>query len=302
MAARSARPASPADGAELRRIELGHPVLAAIDVRIRRGRRTRHVRLHVDEHGSVTASMPQRFPAERLDPIVRERAEWLHGVLTRMELKARDTEVDLERGDPVRLFGSWVPTSLERGGGRATVRFAEGRLQLRVPADGDAHDALVAWYRREARTVFEARVAEWSAALGLRPGKVSVREQRTRWGSCTHRGDLSFNWRLLLAPAWVLDSIVVHELCHIEELNHSDRFWALLDQRYPRHLEASEWLREHGAALRISRPSQGLAAVAFQPTPDVVDDVAEGPAPVALRRPRRRRRGVHPTDGQVALF
>jgi predicted metal-dependent hydrolase len=276
---------------EQRRVDLDHPHLDAVSVRIRRSRRSRHVRIHVDEQGAVTASVPARFAAERLDPIVRERAEWLHDVLVRMELKARDTQVDLDRGDPVRWLGRWVPTHLERAGRRPVVQLEDDHLALRVPVDADPHDALVAWYRKSARAVFEQRVDEWAACFGLRAGKVSIREQRTRWGSCTHEGDLSFNWRLVLAPEWVLDSIVVHELCHIDELNHSDRFWALLDERYPRHQEASDWLRDHGPALRVTRPS----APKF--TTDAPVSVAEG-----VIAPRRAASRSRERQGQISLF
>ena len=278
---------------EQRLVELAHPHLESVLVRIRRGRRTRHVRLHVDEQGAITASIPARFAASRLDPIVRERADWLHDVLLRMEQKSRDTQVDLEQGDPIRWLGRWVPTHLERGGRRAVVRLEEDGLFLRVPDGDDPHDALVAWYRAQARRIFEARVDAWAAAFDLTPGRVTIREQRTRWGSCTHKGDLSFNWRLVLAPDWVLDSIVVHELCHIDELNHSDRFWALLDERYPRHEEASEWLREHGAALRVSRPAASRFGIT-DASPKV-----DGPGVVRRARAPRERGGV---DGQTSLF
>lgn len=301
MPTRSRSSDSTPEGVEEREIELDHPALDCVRVRVRRSRRTRHVRLHIDEHGEVTASVPARFAAHRIDPIVQERADWLHDVLTRMELKSRDTQVDLERGDPVRWFGRWLPTELERGGKRAVVRYLldeeEGRelLHLRVPDGDDPHDALVAWYRREARTVFEERTAYWAAKFGLEYGKVSVREQRTRWGSCTHRGDLSFNWRLVLAPVWVLDSIIVHELCHIEELNHSDRFWALVDERFPRHVEASEWLRVHGAALRVSRPTPSRFAVS-------PERAATRPEPAPTTRRRRTRGGGAPSGDQFSLF
>jgi hypothetical protein len=288
------------NGVEARHVELEHPALQEVRVVVRRNRRTRHVRLHIDEQGEITASVPARFAASRLDPIVRERADWLHDVLQRMELKIRDTQVDLERGDPVRWLGRWIPTELERGGKRPVVRYMveieSGRefVHLRVPEDDDPWDALVAWYRREARSVFEERVEYWAEAFGLEPGKVSVREQRTRWGSCTHKGDLSFNWRLVLAPDWVLDSIVVHELCHIEELNHSDRFWALVDERFPRHEEASEWLKDHGAALRISRPTPSLLTGT---APEQEAELAPEPG-----RRRRRKRTSEPSDDQFSLF
>ncbi len=294
MPPRSKPAASTSQDVEQRLVELAHPMLESVLVRVRRGRRTRHVRLHVDEQGEVTASIPARFSAERLDPIVRERADWLHDVLTRMAQKSRDTEVDLDAGDPVRWMGRWIPTSLERGGRRAVVRLSDDgeRLLLRVPEDEDPYDALVAWYRREARAIFERSVAEWAGLFGLVPGKVSVREQRTRWGSCTHKGDLSFNWRLVLAPEWVLDSIVVHELCHIDHLDHSPRFWALLDERFPEHEAASEWLRDHGAALRVTRPS---ASRRFEPAGTATDERPRANG-------RRQRASNQVADGQTTLF
>ncbi len=283
---------------EERHVSLDHPALESVRVRVRRNRRSRHVRLHVDEQGEVSATVPTRFAARRLDAIVRERAEWLHDVLVRMELKSRDTEVDLDRGDPVRWLGGWIPTRLERGGRRALVQLEEDdegalSLYLRVPDGDDPHDALIAWYRKAAREIFECKSDAWAQAFGLQHGKVSIRNQRTRWGSCTYEGDLSFNWRLVLAPEWVIDSIVVHELCHIDELNHSDRFWALLDRRFPRHEDASEWLREHGPALRVTAPGRRRFTSARD------DDASTRPLDRARRS--RTRRGANDED-QITLF
>jgi hypothetical protein len=98
----------------------------------------------------------------------------------------------------------------------------------------------------------------------------------------------------VLAPDWILDSIVVHELCHIDELNHSDAFWELLDERYPRHEEASEWLREHGAALRVSRPATARFGITEQSPRE------DAPGVVRRARPARGRGDV--VEGQTSLF
>ena len=248
------------DGLESRVVTLPGSQLASVTVAVRRHRRARHVRLHVDELGQVTASVPQRFAAARLDEIVRARGGWLENALLRMDEASRAAEVDLRRGDPVRLHGRWHPTSLQVGA-RASVRFDGDRFVITCPVAGDPHAALETWYRTHARTVFEQRVTFWAANFNLQHGAISIRNQRTRWGSCTHKADLSFNWRLVLAPEWVLDAIVVHELCHIDELNHSSRFWALLDQRFPQHRDAQAWLARNGGALRIAAP-RGAGAVA----------------------------------------
>ena len=88
----------------------------------------------------------------------------------------------------------------------------------------------------------------------MRYARIAIRGQRTRWGSCSSRGTLSFNWRLALAPPSVLDYVVVHELCHLREPNHSPRFWALVAERRPGWRAERDWLREHGEELLAFRP------------------------------------------------
>ena len=104
-----------------------------------------------------------------------------------------------------------------------------------------------------ARAAIESRVAHWAPLVGVRPRRVSVRDARTRWGSCSAQGSLSFSWRLSLAPVEVLDYVVVHELAHLHELNHSKRFWDHVRRHCPEHKERRRWLRENGAALMRRR-------------------------------------------------
>ena len=96
---------------------------------------------------------------------------------------------------------------------------------------------------------------EEAPALGVEPERIQIRDQRTRWGSCSTRGTLSFNWRLVLAPFDVLDYVVVHELCHLREPNHSRRFWTLVEQRRPGWRAQRDWLHEHGPELLAFRPA-----------------------------------------------
>jgi hypothetical protein len=164
-----------------------------------------------------------------------------------------------------------------------TARWGEPAV-LTVPAAMPAHeidaviDAQRGWIARERAsqsprlrldsryvTETEARLAarelvamvldEEAPALGVSFGRVQIRAQRTRWGSCSPRGDLSFNWRLVLAPFDVLDYVVVHELCHLREPNHSARFWRLVASRRPDWHSQRDWLRAHGDELLAFRPA-----------------------------------------------
>ena len=92
-------------------------------------------------------------------------------------------------------------------------------------------------------------IDEEAPEIGVEPARVQIRDQRSRWGSCSTRGTLSFNWRLVLAPFDVLDYVVVHELCHLREPNHSRRFWKLVEQRRPDWRAQRDWLHEHGPEL-----------------------------------------------------
>jgi predicted metal-dependent hydrolase len=109
--------------------------------------------------------------------------------------------------------------------------------------------------RRAARELVRMLIDEEADELGVEPGQIQIRDQRTRWGSCSSTGTLSFNWRLVLAPFEVLDYVVVHELCHLRVANHSRRFWQLVESRRPAWREQNAWLDEHGPELLAFRPA-----------------------------------------------
>jgi predicted metal-dependent hydrolase len=121
------------------------------------------------------------------------------------------------------------------------------RLDRRRVSEADARVA--------ARELVTMVLDEEAAALGVTYGRVQIRDQRTRWGSCSSRGTLSFNWRLALAPLEVLDYVVVHELCHLREPNHSPRFWRLVASRRPGWRRQRDWLGAHGPELLAFRPA-----------------------------------------------
>jgi predicted metal-dependent hydrolase len=114
--------------------------------------------------------------------------------------------------------------------------------------------------RREARARISLIAQSEAAALGVRYTRLTLRDQRSRWGSCSSKGALSFNWRLVLAPHDVLDYVVVHEVCHLVEPNHGPAFWRLVQRRRPGYRDSKEWLDRHGWEILAYRPPDGLAA------------------------------------------
>ncbi|OGR45522.1 MAG: hypothetical protein A2X35_04005 [Elusimicrobia bacterium GWA2_61_42] len=129
--------------------------------------------------------------------------------------------------------------------------FPAPRLRYRrLPARRAAPSAAETAARKAARGIIGGRVKYWAAAMGLDYKRIAIKDQRTLWGSCSGRKNLNFNWRLAAAPPEVLDYVVIHELCHLREMNHSKNFWALVEARCPDYAARRRWLRDNCAALR----------------------------------------------------
>lgn len=110
-------------------------------------------------------------------------------------------------------------------------------------------NALEKRYKEAAREYIPKRVTYYQAITGGNYSRISIRNQKTRWGSCSAKGTLSFNWRLMLAPPSILDYVVVHELCHLTHMNHSPAFWQAVEKAFPDYRNARKWLKDHGSEL-----------------------------------------------------
>jgi predicted metal-dependent hydrolase len=132
---------------------------------------------------------------------------------------------------------------------RGRTRVHRENDTLRVPAGSGLKTALERFYRRAARVEIGPRLDRACHLTGSSYSKLTIRNQRTRWASCSTTGTMSFNWRLLLGPEPVLDYVVWHEVCHLQVMDHSPRFWALVARFCPDHREHARWLRRHGPTL-----------------------------------------------------
>jgi predicted metal-dependent hydrolase len=189
----------------------------------------------------VEVVLPARARRRDADEAMRELGPWVRRRLA--QLDTARAELGLAPGT-VPYLGEELRLVAEPGRRRVTRR---GGVLL-VPA-GDAREALERWYRRRARVEIAARLDAACAQAGAAYQRLSIRGQRTRWASCSSSGDMSFNWRLLLAPPAVLDAVVWHEVCHLEVADHSKRFWSLLLERCPDYRAHQRWLRRYGQAL-----------------------------------------------------
>ena len=215
--------------------------MGVAEYRIRRSPRARRVRVTVDPHGSVTVTLPRRAPERAAADAVQELAPW---IARRRRLLARAAEELARPAGTVPYLGASL--TLQPQSGRERVH-RRGDVLL-VPS-GDPRRALERFYRRAARADIGARLDAATARAGTSHRGLTIRGQRTRWASCSSEGAMSFNWRLLLAPPEILDYVVEHEVCHLEVMDHSPRFWALLESRVPEWRERAAWLRRYGSTL-----------------------------------------------------
>jgi predicted metal-dependent hydrolase len=209
---------------------------AVTEYTLRRSPRARRVRVSVESDGAVQVTLPKRAPLRAADEAVRELAPWIER--RRRALARAAAEVARAPG-MVPYLGTEL--TLERQRGRTRVH-RRGDTLL-VPETGTL-EALERWYRRAARAEIGPRLDAAVARAGTSYSGLTIRSQRTRWASCSSTGAMSFNWRLLLAPAAVLDYVIEHEVCHLEVMDHSPRFWRLLESRVP------EW-RRYGSTLAL---------------------------------------------------
>jgi predicted metal-dependent hydrolase len=215
---------------------------------IRRSPRARRVRVNVHalaDLGSVGVEvvLPARAPERAAAAAVRELRPWI-------ERRVREARETIARISARAGTLPYLGRSLELVPQAGRTRVHRSGERLLVP-EGDARPALERFYRRSARSEIAPRLDRATTLAGSTYSGLAIRAQRTRWASCSARGQMSFNWRLLLAPESVLDYVVWHEVCHLEILDHSSRFWALLERHWPRYREDRDWLRRNGATLVI---------------------------------------------------
>lgn len=215
-----------------------------LDVKVRLNPRARRMIVKVNPAtGEVSVTAPTRRGIAAALDFARGEAAWIAGQLARAP-------------GPVRLAAG------------AHIPFRGERHMIQAAAHGPSpvwRDAGVIWVRgqpahaprrvldflkREARVRFEERAMIHAARLAVKPSRITVRDTHSRWGSCSSARGLSFSWRLILAPDFVLDYVVAHEVAHLREMNHGPRFWAHVQTLIPDYETAQDWLKTHGRELQ----------------------------------------------------
>ncbi|SEQ14488.1 hypothetical protein SAMN03080615_00623 [Amphritea atlantica] len=226
------------------------------DYTLRRSSRRRTIEIQV-RPDSVRVLAPIRVAQSRINQLVAEKSDWIatRQQELRLRLPISPQPVVLEQGSELRWLGEPVMLKLATEKPETAVNLSAGIIELslsrriRKPQAEVVPEQLERWYREQAQHYFQQRVAEWSELMKLSPTAIVVRSYKRKWGCCNSRGVVSFNWLLMMAPVRIIDYVIVHELSHLKQMNHSPRFWQEVNRFYPDYAEAKAWLNSHGAGL-----------------------------------------------------
>lgn len=225
----------------------------AITYTVRRSARARQIRLRVGAAIGLEVVVPARGRLPDIPPLLRERADWILRAIGRVAAQVPPVPAPLVEGATVPYLGIEQRLVLLDGTGlKPEGRHDCEEQTLTVRFDTAAYTlaaVLEWWFRERAREQLAARVEYFAAQLGVRHTRLTIRDTRSRWGSCSSKGGLNFSWRLILVPPPILDYVVIHELAHLRELNHSPRFWAIVAEHCPDYRARRDWLKQHGASL-----------------------------------------------------
>jgi len=217
----------------------------SVSYTLKRSLRARLVWLLIRPDTGLIVTVPRRYNLDELADYLISKTSWILRHLS-----------NLSGGlpPPTEMTGLHPPICFQ---GLALPACGENHHKTYVLPDGTTgdHSAALDWLKQRARAVIPSKVQQYSPQIGVRFAKISIRDQKTRWGSCSRIGNLNFNWRLIMAPEPVLDYVVIHELCHLKRMSHGKSFWDIVAKYCPDWQEKRRWLNKHSRELHYFHSS-----------------------------------------------
>ncbi len=220
---------------------------------VRSKKRKKTISLRVKADGTAVVNAPHRTPIPEIDKFVREKESWLRRKITengerRKEVKAKK----YVRGEIFFFLGEAHTLNIEAAApGFDKLVFFCGQFILGSDKISQGRQLFIEWYRKKAQEYIGERTDHYSRVMKLAPRDIRISNARSRWGSCSQDNHLYFSWRLIMAPRPVIDYLVVHELAHMKEKNHSERFWGLVGNTITDYRKQRIWLKNNGHTLDI---------------------------------------------------
>jgi predicted metal-dependent hydrolase len=219
---------------------------------IRSKRRRRTISLQIKEDGKIIIYAPHYTPKWEIEEFIREKQLWINNRLSEKEKQIKEATKTFLSGERFLYLGEWYPLEIHSLDHKEPpLRLSFGRFIIDKDHIEGARDLFIHWYKREAKEKIVERINDYSHRLHLFPKRVRITNARSRWGSCSRDNRLSFSWRMIMASLTVIDYILIHELVHIREKNHSKRFWTTLESILPDYKKHKLWLKENGHLLQV---------------------------------------------------
>ena len=219
---------------------------------VKRSAVARYVRLEIKLDTGLTVVIPKAYKIEHIPALLNTKKRW---ILNRLAKYSQSPGVSRERqikdGGTLPYLGQNLEVAIHRNHVSKDCIIIEGNtLNIHLGTDHDKlNQFVIQWYKQQAADIIKEKADKLCKRFGLSYHRLSIRSQRTRWGSCSYNGNLNFNWKLIMGPEPVVDYVVIHELMHLEEMNHTGKFWKLVAELCPRWREHKKWLREHEANI-----------------------------------------------------
>ena len=211
------------------------------------------------DHRGLRVLGPMRTTVREVEQFILNHETWVRNKLDAWRKERAQSNWSVLDNEPLPYLGTALPVRTRAHALRTPKLALEDTalfLMTHDPADlARNHRALVLWLRERAMACFEERVALYAVKLGVPVPPLALTQAKTRWGSCNSRGQIRLNWRLIHLPLTLIDYVVAHELAHLKEMNHSPRFWAVVETIYPDHIVARKALRSHISSLPLIEPT-----------------------------------------------
>ncbi len=219
---------------------------------VKRSSRAKHVRLEIRVTTGLTIVVPGSFNMDDIPALLKKKKRWILDKLAEYG-KAQSVAVErnLKSGDSILYLGRYLKVVERHNPGAAySVKLERNQLLVNLDSKNNRLELVLEWwYRKQAEILIKKRADELCHRMGVTYSRLTVRAAKTRWGSCSRKGNLNFNWKLIMMPEPVVDYVIIHELAHLKEMNHSKNFWNLVAQHCPRWREHRKWLKDHGMSF-----------------------------------------------------
>jgi len=217
---------------------------------IRSKRRRKTISLRIKDDGKIVVYVPYHTQKREIEGFIKEKGSWIIKKISEKGRSTKETERAFIPGEKFLYLGESYPLEIGDTNDKGfPLKLFFGKFILGKDHLDEARDLFIHWYKREAKEKIEERVDYFSKRLQLFPEGLKITSAKYRWGSCSRDSRLSFSWRIIMAPLRVIDYVLIHELVHIKEKNHSERFWTYLERILPDYREHRLWLKENGHRL-----------------------------------------------------